>query len=306
MIEIKGLYKNFKQLEVLKGISTTIENGEIVCIIGPSGGGKSTLLRSINLLEEPTYGEIWVDGKLITPVDPYLHFDVIKASKTYNQMIEKSLSEGKKENEELFHNTIMEVKARDLLKKHEGKNYNTLMKEISESNFIRVNKVREKIGMVFQHFNLFPHMTVMDNMTYAPLKVKKKTKQEAEEKALQLLKRVGLEEKAREYPDTLSGGQKQRVAIARTLAMEPEVVLFDEPTSALDPEMVKEVLEVIEDLAGSGITMVLVTHEMGFAREIADRICFLDDGLLLEDTTPEIFFSAPKSQRAKTFLSKVL
>ncbi len=303
MIEIKGLYKNFHQLEVLKGVTTTIDDGEIVCIVGPSGGGKSTFLRAINLLEEPTYGEIWLNGKLITPVDPYLHFDVIKATNTFKQLIkakEKPITPA------LEHEVIMEIKAKDLLKNREGKEYKDLMKKIREENFIEVNRVREKVGMVFQHFNLFPHMTVMENMTYAPIQVKKKSKKEAEEKALELLKRVGLEEKAQVYPDTLSGGQKQRVAIARTLAMEPEVVLFDEPTSALDPEMVKEVLAVIEDLAGSGITMVLVTHEMGFAKEVANRICFLDEGLLLEDTTPEMFFTNPKTQRAQTFLSKVL
>ena len=166
--------------------------------------------------------------------------------------------------------------------------------------------LRQKVGMVFQHFNLFPHMTVLKNMTYAPMKVKKLSKAEAEEKALKLLKMVGLSDKANVYPATLSGGQKQRVAIARALGMDPEVILFDEPTSALDPEMVKEVLNVIKSLAGTGITMVLVTHEMGFAREVADRICFLDEGRLIEDATPEEFFSSPKSARAKEFLDKVM
>lgn len=166
--------------------------------------------------------------------------------------------------------------------------------------------LRQKVGMVFQHFNLFPHMTVLKNMTYAPMKVKKMNRAEAEEKALKLLKMVGLSDKANVYPATLSGGQKQRVAIARALGMDPEVILFDEPTSALDPEMVKEVLNVIKSLAGTGITMVLVTHEMGFAREVADRICFLDEGRLIEDATPEEFFSSPKSARAKEFLDKVM
>lgn len=166
--------------------------------------------------------------------------------------------------------------------------------------------LRQKVGMVFQHFNLFPHMTVLKNMTYAPMKVKKMKRAEAEEKALKLLKMVGLSDKANVYPATLSGGQKQRVAIARALGMDPEVILFDEPTSALDPEMVKEVLNVIKSLAGTGITMVLVTHEMGFAREVADRICFLDEGRLIEDATPEEFFSSPKSARAKEFLDKVM
>lgn len=166
--------------------------------------------------------------------------------------------------------------------------------------------IRQKVGMVFQHFNLFPHMTVMENMIYAPTKVKKMSKSEAEDKALNLLSQVGLSEKAEVYPATLSGGQKQRVAIARALAMDPEVILFDEPTSALDPEMVKEVLNVIKGLAGTGITMVLVTHEMGFAREVADRICFLDGGQIIEDDTPQVFFSKPKSARAREFLEKVM
>jgi len=166
--------------------------------------------------------------------------------------------------------------------------------------------IRQKVGMVFQHFNLFPHMTVMENMIYAPTKVKKMSKSEAEDKAMKLLSQVGLSEKAAVYPATLSGGQKQRVAIARALAMDPEVILFDEPTSALDPEMVKEVLNVIKGLAGTGITMVLVTHEMGFAREVADRICFLDGGQIIEDDTPAVFFSKPKSARAREFLEKVM
>lgn len=169
-----------------------------------------------------------------------------------------------------------------------------------------IMEVRQKVGMVFQHFNLFPHMTVLENMVYAPMKVKKSSKAEADKKALDLLKQVGLSDKSLVYPATLSGGQKQRVAIARALAMDPQVILFDEPTSALDPEMVKEVLNVIKGLAGTGITMVLVTHEMGFAREVADRICFLDEGRLIEDAPPNEFFSSPKSIRAKEFLDKVM
>ncbi len=169
-----------------------------------------------------------------------------------------------------------------------------------------VQAIRKDIGMVFQHFNLFPHMTVMENMTYAPVRVNKRTREEAEGKAMELLKLVGLTEKAGAYPGKLSGGQKQRIAIARALAMEPKIMLFDEPTSALDPEMVKEVLEVIKELAHTGITMALVTHEMGFAREVSDRICFIDDGLILEDSTPEQFFDAPKTERARAFLEKVL
>ncbi|MGL4798866.1 MAG: amino acid ABC transporter ATP-binding protein [Cellulosilyticaceae bacterium] len=171
---------------------------------------------------------------------------------------------------------------------------------------VNIQKVREGIGMVFQHFNLFPHMTVLKNMTYAQMKVKKRSKEEATKKALELLQLVGLSEKADAYPNKLSGGQKQRIAIARALAMEPEIMLFDEATSALDPEMVKEVLEVIKNLAHTGITMVLVTHEMGFAREVSDRICFIDDGVIIEDTTPEAFFTNPQTDRAKQFLAKVL
>ena len=171
---------------------------------------------------------------------------------------------------------------------------------------IDIQSIRKDIGMVFQHFNLFPHMTVMENMTYAPVKVNKMSKTDAEGKAMELLKLVGLTEKAQTYPGKLSGGQKQRIAIARALAMEPKIMLFDEPTSALDPEMVKEVLEVIKNLAHTGITMTLVTHEMGFAREVADRICFIDDGQILEDAPPDEFFANPKTERAKSFLEKVL
>ena len=298
MIDIRNLYKNFGALPVLKGVSLTVDDGEIVSIIGPSGSGKSTLLRSINLLEPPTYGEIWVDSKLITPPDPYLHFDVIRASRTYQHMRREGW-----DNDEAL---IKEIKAKDLLKRHEGAEYNALLKEITQDSFVDANVVREKIGMVFQHFNLFPHMTVLQNMIYAPTHVKKMPMEQAVEKARALLENVGMLDKIDVYPGTLSGGQKQRVAIARTLCMDPEAVLFDEPTSALDPEMVKEVLDVIKRLATTGITMILVTHEMGFAREVSDRICFLDEGTVLEDASPDIFFSTPKSDRARTFLDKVL
>ena len=240
MIKVEGLKKHFGELEVLKGISTTIKDGEVVAIIGPSGSGKSTFLRCINLLEKPTSGHIYIDGKDITD---------------------------KKTN---------------------------------------IMKIRQNVGMVFQHFYLFPHKTVMENLTYAPMKVKGKSKQEAEKKGFELLENVGLLEKANEYPSRLSGGQKQRVAIARALAMEPEVMLFDEPTSALDPEMVKEVLDVMKSLVEMGMTMAIVTHEMGFAKEVADRVLFLDGGVLAEDAPPEEFFSNPKSQRARDFLDKIL
>ncbi len=240
MIKVDGLTKHFGKLEVLKGITTNIGEGEVVAIIGPSGSGKSTFLRCMNLLEQPTGGHIYINN--IDLVD-------------------------KKTN---------------------------------------VMKIRQNVGMVFQHFNLFPHKTVLQNIMYAPMKVKRVSKQEAEKKGLALLDQVGLTDKASAYPNRLSGGQKQRVAIARALAMEPKVMLFDEPTSALDPEMVKEVLDVMKSLAESGMTMAIVTHEMGFAKEVADRVLFLDGGVLAEDSPPEEFFSQPKSQRAKDFLEKIL
>ncbi|WHY91948.1 amino acid ABC transporter ATP-binding protein [Neobacillus cucumis] len=240
MIKVENLYKQFGNTEVLKNISTTIERGEVVSIIGPSGSGKSTFLRCLNLLETPTKGKVLVNNQDIT--DPKTN----------------------------------------------------------------IMKVREQIGMVFQHFYLFPHKTVLDNLTYAPMKVKGESREIAEKKARNLLASVGLTEKESAFPSNLSGGQKQRVAIARALAMEPELMLFDEPTSALDPEMVKEVLNVMKDLAQSGMTMAIVTHEMGFAREVADRVIFLDEGQLLEEGSPQEFFSNPKTSRARDFLEKVL
>ena len=240
MISVRNLCKTFHDLEVLKNISTEIDKGEKVAIIGPSGSGKSTFLRCLNLLEEPTSGEVWFEGKLIT--DP----------------------------------------ATD------------------------INKVREHMGMVFQSFNLFANKTVMDNITLAPVKLGLMTRDEAREKALTLLKLVDLVEKADVYPASLSGGQKQRIAIVRSLAMNPKVMLFDEPTSALDPEMVGEVLEVIKVLAEGGMTMVIVTHEMGFAREVATRVMFMDEGIIMEENTPDKIFGDPQSKRLQDFLSKVL
>ena len=240
LFEIKGLKKNFGDLEVLKGIHTTIRKGEVVVVIGPSGSGKSTFIRCLNLLETPTEGQIFFEGSCIT-----------------------------------------------------DKGY-------------AVHKHREKVGMVFQQFNLFNNLTILENVTISLKKVKKVPAPAAEEKARALLRRVGLEDKADAYPAQLSGGQKQRIAIVRAMAMEPDVMLFDEPTSALDPEMVKEVLEVIKNLAHTGITMALVTHEMGFAREVSDRICFIDDGQIVEDANPDEFFKNPKSDRARGFLEKVL
>ena len=240
LIEVKGLEKSFGKLQVLNGINTQIKKGEVVCIIGPSGSGKSTFLRCLNLLEEPTGGQIIFDGIDIT--DPKTN----------------------------------------------------------------INVHRQKMGMVFQQFNLFPHMTVLNNMTMAPIKLLGLSKAEAEERAMKLLERVGLADRANSYPSQLSGGQKQRVAIVRALCMQPEVMLFDEPTSALDPEMVGEVLEVMKSLAQEGMTMAVVTHEMGFAREVADRVFFIDEGIIMEEGTPEELFGNPQSPRLQDFLSKVI
>ncbi|MDQ0352133.1 polar amino acid transport system ATP-binding protein [Alkalibacillus filiformis] len=240
MINVEKLHKSFGDTEVLQDINTSIERGEVVTIIGPSGSGKSTFLRCLNLLEQPTSGQVFVNGE-------------------------------------------------DLTNPH-----------------VNILNIRQQIGMVFQHFHLFPHMNVLDNLTYAPMTVKGESKAEANRKAEQLLSKVGLSEKVKAYPNSLSGGQKQRVAIARALAMEPDLMLFDEPTSALDPEMVKEVLDVIKDLAYSGMTMAVVTHEMGFAKEVADRIIFMDEGKIVEESDPKSFFEKPKTERAQSFLDKVL
>lgn len=240
MISVKNLKKNFEGLEVLKDITVEINKGDVICVIGPSGSGKSTFLRCLNLLEQPTGGQIFFEGQELT---------------------------GKKTD---------------------------------------LNLHRQKMGMVFQQFNLFPHMTVLDNMTCAPVMLKKMPKADAEKKAMELLERVGLADRAASYPNQLSGGQKQRVAIVRALCMEPDVMLFDEPTSALDPEMVGEVLDVMKELAKAGMTMVVVTHEMGFAREVSNRVLFLDDGYIAEEGTPQEIFGSPKCERLKSFLNKVL
>ncbi|KWX70030.1 amino acid ABC transporter ATP-binding protein [Paenibacillus jilunlii] len=240
MIAVNNLHKSFGKLDILKGIDLQIHKGEVVVVIGPSGSGKSTFLRCLNLLEQPTGGEITFEGESITG------------------------------------------------KKHD------------------INVTREKMGMVFQQFNLFPHKTVLQNIMLAPLKVKKQQASEAEKIALELLQTVGLADKRDAYPAQLSGGQKQRIAIARALAMQPHVMLFDEPTSALDPEMVGEVLEVMKKLAEDGMTMVIVTHEMGFAREVGDRILFMDGGVIVEQGDPSQVFGNPQHARTKDFLSKVL
>ena len=241
LIETKDLRKSFGDLEVLKGINEVIRKGEVVAVIGASGGGKSTFLRCLNMLEEPTSGQV------------------------------------------IFEGNILDAKSTNL------------------------NLHRQKIGMVFQQFNVFPHLTVLDNITITPILEKKVKKEDAEKEAYELLRRIGMEDKANEYPRKLSGGQKQRLAIVRAMAMHPDIMLFDEPTSALDPEMVKEVLEVIRELTRSGMTCVIVTHEMGFAREIADRVLFIDGGIIVEEGTPEEVFEHPKkNERTKEFLSKVL
>lgn len=240
MINVKQLSKQFGENEVLKAIDLTVKEGEVVVIIGPSGSGKSTILRCLNLLEEPTSGEIFFEGQNITAPD---------------------------------------------------------------SN---IDQIRQKMGMVFQSFNLFPHMSVLENLTITPVKIKKEDPTKAKDQALALLDQVGLKEKADSYPSNLSGGQQQRVAIARALAMNPDVMLFDEPTSALDPEMVGEVLAVMQDLAKKGMTMVVVTHEMGFAKEVADRVIFMADGIIQEEGTPEEIFDRPQNSRTQDFLNKAL
>lgn len=297
MISVKNLYKDFGSLHILKAVSCEVKKGEKVVLIGPSGSGKSTLLRCINQLETPTFGEIWMDGKLLTAPDPYLHFDVIRLSKTYLDLTAAGVDDAA---------AIQRIKAEDLLKKTEGAPYHAALKQIENENRIDIDTARQKMGMVFQHFNLFSNMTILQNLTFAPVQLKLKTKAEAEERARELLVRIGLSDKADVYPATLSGGQKQRVAIIRALAMEPEVMLFDEPTSALDPEMVGEVLDLIKNLAHDGMTMVIVTHEMGFAREVADRVLFMDSGKIAEDGTPADVFDHPKLPRTQEFLSKVL
>ena len=305
MINVNNIYKSFGKNDVLKGISLDVEKGEKIALIGPSGSGKSTLLRCLNLLEDIKYGEVWLDGKLLTPVDPYLHFDVIEKSSTYKTVCEELKAQGITESE-LHDKAIEKIKKEDLLKKFEGKEFHAAVKKLYKDNYLNINLARRRMGMVFQQFNLFNNMNVINNMIYAPVKLKLMTKQQATEKAEALLERIGLPEKANAFPSSLSGGQKQRIAIARSLMMNPEVMLFDEPTSALDPEMVGEVLELIKELADEGMTMVIVTHEMGFAREVATRVAFMDGGNIIEQGPPEKIFTQPENDRLKEFLSKVL
>lgn len=304
MIDIRNIYKYFDNQKVLNGVNCTINKGEKVVIIGASGSGKSTLLRCMNLLTEPTYGEVWMDGKLLTPVDPYLHYDVIELSKTFNKMCKEKETQGISYTKDKI---IKEIKEKDLLKeKREGKLYNQKIKEIYNENHIDINLARQKMGMCFQQFNLFNNLTVLENLTLAPVELKLMSKEDATKKALEYLEIIGLLDKKDVYPATLSGGQKQRIAIIRSLCMNPDVMLFDEPTSALDPEMVGEVLALMKSLADKGMTMVVVTHEMGFAREIANRVIFMNDGVIEEEGTPDEIFNHPKSPRLQEFLSKVL
>ena len=295
MISVKNIDKKFGALHVLKDVSCQIKKGEKVVIIGPSGSGKSTLLRCMNLLETPTGGEVWLEDRMLTDTDPYLHTALLAKSKTF-----KHLSASGHED------ALSMITEERLLKKHEGKEYQEAVKLFESEYREDLNLARQKMGMVFQHFNLFHNMTVLQNMTLAPVQLKLKTQEEAEATAMELLTRIGLADKKDEYPSKLSGGQKQRIAIVRALAMNPRVMLFDEPTSALDPEMVGEVLDLIRQLADEGMTMVIVTHEMGFAKEVADRILFMDDGRITEEGTPEEIFGNPKNPRTKEFLSKVL
>ena len=311
MIKINNIFKNFKNTQVLKGVSLDVKKGEKIVIIGSSGSGKSTLLRCMNLLETPTYGEVWLENKLLTPVDPYLHEDIIKLSNTYKKIFESLRNEGKNiANSKIEKKAIKLIKENDLLNEKialkEGREYNKAIKDFYKENHQDINIARQKMGMCFQNFNLFNNYTVIQNLILAPVELKLMTKEEANNRALKLLERIGLLDKKDNYVSSLSGGQKQRIAIARSLCMNPNVMLFDEPTSALDPEMVKEVLDLMKDLASTGMTMVIVTHEMGFAKEIADRVIFMDGGVICEQGTPEEIFEKPKTKRLKEFLKAVL
>ena len=280
MIKVTNLKKNFGELQVLKGIDYEIKKGEVISVIGPSGSGKSTFLRCLNLIEQPDSGLIEFDGEVIFS-------SVISDIKEKLNSLDKNTEE---------YNEVLKCY------KETKQNEKKMLKQLDKT----INIHRQKMGMVFQHFNVFPNLTVLENIILAPVECKKMTKEEAEVKAIELLEKVGLSDKKNEYPKKLSGGQKQRLAIVRALAMNPNVMLFDEPTSALDPEMVKEVLEVIKDIASSGMTVRIVTHEMGFAKEISDKVIFMDDGVIIEEGSPSDIFDNPKSPRLISFLSKVL
>ena len=295
ILETKALKKNFGKLEVLKGVSLQVKKGDVIAVIGPSGCGKSTFLRCLNLLELPTAGAILLEGEYVFKNEQGYAYERLESAK-------QAISAAKKQSESPSAAVISEWE--DAKKEYEE--IKAEEKQINKYLEKQLNAHRQKIGMVFQQFNLFPHLTIMQNIVLAPMKLKKTPKEQAEMQAMELLKSVGLEDKANVYPNTLSGGQKQRIAIVRALAMQPDIMLFDEPTSALDPEMVGEVLKVIRDVAANGMTMVVVTHEMGFAREAASKVLFMDGGAIKEEGTPEEIFSAPKDERLKEFLSKVL
>ncbi len=297
MIRALDIHKHFGEKKVLLGVSCDIKRGERVCIIGPSGSGKSTFLRCMNLLETPDLGEIWLKNSLLTSTDPYLHPDAIAASLTCRRMVDGGMS---------AEEAVTRITKDHLLGKHEGKDFHAVLSLIEKERGMDINLARRNMGMVFQHFNLFNNLTVLQNMTLAPVKLGLATQEAAEKQAAELLARIDLAEKRDEYPSRLSGGQKQRVAIVRSLMMHPEVMLFDEPTSALDPEMVGEVLDLIKKLADDGMTMVIVTHEMGFAREVADRVLFMSDGVITEEGSPGELFDDPQNPRTKQFLQCVL
>ena len=289
IISVRNLYKKFDKLEVLKGVNLDVYKGDVVAIIGPSGCGKSTFLRCLNLLETPSAGEIILENEY-----------VFKNERVYLKRRLREMKANAKERGVIVDKAAYEQLNAEYLALREEE------KEIEKYILKSINLHRQKMGMVFQQFNLFPHLTVLQNITLATVKLKKFTQEEANNKAMSLLKKVGLDEKANAYPTTLSGGQKQRIAIVRALAMEPDVMLFDEPTSALDPEMVGEVLKVMGELAQDNMTMVVVTHEMGFAKEVANRVIFMNDGVIKEENNPKDFFENPKDERLKEFLSKVL
>ena len=280
LISIKNLKKNFNKLEVLKGIDLDIHKSEVISIIGASGSGKSTLIRCLNFLEMPSSGSIIYDG---------------------NVMFASNVKEMEEELKTLIKGTKEYIDLQEKIKEEKKKD-KIANKKLSKE----LNEYRKKIGMVFQHFNIFPNMSVLDNITLSPIQTLKMDKEEAKKEALELLAKVGLSDKANEFPKKLSGGQKQRLAIVRALAMKPDVMLFDEPTSALDPEMVKEVLDVIKQVAKTGMTVVIVTHEMAFAKEVSNRVIFIDNGVIEEEGNPNELFNNPKSKRLQEFLSKVL
>ena len=305
ILKVSSLCKQFGANKVLKGVDLTVNKGDVIAIIGPSGCGKSTFLRCMNLLETPSSGEILFENDLI-----FKNYSVHTKEQIHE--VQKEIHALKKSGED-YSTKQNELNALKQTLTEQKADENIVNKSINKTIDIH----RQKIGMVFQQFNLFNNLTVLENITLAPIQVEKKLrkesgktlaqiKEEAEKKAYELLKTIDLEDKANAYPSTLSGGQKQRIAIVRALAMNPSVILFDEPTSALDPEMVGEVLDLMKKLAESGMTMVIVTHEMGFAREVADRVLFMDDGIIAEQAHPSEFFTNPQNPRLKTFLSKVL